>query len=433
MKITLLNVQGDKSTCIYKDWAGGFGTSFKVGNSLFSKMLEFAKRRSVNLPLMDYGYLAAIFNNKGFKVEYLTNKIPKDSDIVIIHSSTVDYKTELRYVKKIKNETKSKVGIIGPFSSVFPEFYKEYSDFIIKGEPEYIAKKISESYIPKGVVESKPINDLNSLPFPDWDSFPVKDYHYFSLEKRRILPMLGSRGCLYTCDYCPYLVQFRFRARSVDNIINEMLYLIKRYKIKGIMFRDPLFTWSVKHTEELAKRIISEKIDIVWGCETRLDHLNKPLLRLLSKSNLKTIEVGIESSNSEIIKKSKRKPIEHKHQKEIINYCKKIRINVSAFYIFGLPNDNRKSILETIKYAMSLDSNVASFNISTPYPGTEFYESVKSKIYSKKWEDFNSYTPVFNHKNLTKKDLLSLKEKAYIKYYFRPQYAIRFLKLFMTK
>ena len=92
-----------------------------------------------------------------------------------------------------------------------------------------------------------------------------------------------------------------------------------------------------------------------------------------------------------------------------------------------MPNDTKETIKNTINYAKKLNTHVAQFFISTPFPGTEFYEQVKDKIYAD-WESFDSFTPTFMHKNLTPTELLKLKESAYTQYYFRPGYLFKYFR-----
>lgn len=115
----------------------------------------------------------------------------------------------------------------------------------------------------------------------------------------------------------------------------------------------------------------------------------------------------------------------------MIDYCHRLGINVACFYIFGLPTDNKQSIKKTIRYSQELNTLVAQFSICTPYQGTEFFKKVKNKIISNNWEDFNQYTPVFKSENLSPKQLLSYKEKAWVNYYFRPAYFYRFMTSFL--
>ena len=75
---------------------------------------------------------------------------------------------------------------------------------------------------------AKLIEDLDSLPFADRSIY----YKYPAIAKRNILPILGSRGCPYTCTYCFIpsakkifngLGKF-IRERSAENILKEVEY-----------------------------------------------------------------------------------------------------------------------------------------------------------------------------------------------------------------
>ena len=430
MKITLLNALSDREECINKDIMGGYGAATRIGNSFLAKLIESRKKSGVKLPIFALGHIAAILSNKGHQVEYKINEIPLDSDLILMPSSIVDHKIELEYAQKIKQQTKTIIGFIGPFASVQPELYLKHADFVIKNEPEQIVMEIAEGKIPKGLVDSKPIQDLDTLPYPKWDIFPIEDYSYSPvINKKPFISILSSRGCIFNCFYCPYKAYYgNWRLRTPENIVKEIKYLKEKFKIKGLLFRDPLFTYNKERAKQIAELIIKENIDIEWACETHFDYLDANLIDILYKSGLRGLNVGIESTNQEILQKAMRKSATIEKQNEIVAYCHKKGIRVSAFYIFGLPDDTEESILKTIEYAKQLNTNVAQFFILTPFPGTPFYEKTKDKIYDTNFAHYDSYTPVIHHSKLTKEQLLKLKEKAFISYYFRPRYILKFLK-----
>src|SRR6516225_9265328 len=96
MLVTLLNLEGPADRCVNKDYAGGYGTAFRVGSSWRSRILEDIKRKGIKQPLMALGYLAAIFRRAGHDVQVLTNELPSgDTDLILIPSSLVDHKQEL--------------------------------------------------------------------------------------------------------------------------------------------------------------------------------------------------------------------------------------------------------------------------------------------------------------------------------------------------
>lgn len=425
MNIALLDIKKNGDN---KDYNGGFGTTCQIGDSFKAKILSFVRSNLENFPTMSYAYIAGIFKKYNHLVKYYVNKIPDSSDIVLIHVSLIRHKEELEYIKKMKQIGVKNIGVYGPLATVRPDLFKEV-DFIIQGEPEEAILKICKTNkIPKGKVKTSPVMDLDSLPFPDWDIFPIEKYSFSpTLPLKPFIFVLASRGCPYGCNYCPYKVFGTYRVRKPEKVIKELKYLKQRYGIKAFYFRDPTFSINQKRIEKLAKLMIENKLNLKWGCETRLDLLNIDLLKLLYKAGLRAIKVGIESLDHDLLKKHKRIAPNIRHQEKIINFCKKIGIKVIAFYIIGLPTDTAKSIRKTIKYSKKLNTSFANFNICTPIPGTDFYEKLKNKIVETNLNNFDNFHSVFEHDKLTKSEILKFQEKAITGYYFRIKYILRYL------
>lgn len=428
MRINLIDTLPEKSTYINKDVMGGFGEATNIGSSFAAKLIERSKKRGIHLPLLDLAYIASILKNKGHEVS-LNSKDYCNYDLIVIHSSIVGYKSEIALADSIRKHSGAKVCFIGPFSSFKPDVFLAHSEFVIAGEPESVFFNL-ERDIPSGLVKSEPLKNLDLLPNPSWGIFPVKDYSYKPLiTKKPFLPLLSSRGCCLTCNYCPYKAYYgNWRQRNTGNITKELIQLQENYGIKGILFRDPLFTVNKQRVKDIASGITKNNLDFEWACETHFEYLDKELIDKLYDSGLRSINVGIESYNEDVLKKATRHYAEKKHQEEIISYCDKKGIKIAAFYILGLPDDTKESINQTIGYAKKLNTFVAQFFICTPFPGTEFYKQVENKIFEKDWEKFDSFTPVFEHKNLKREELLKLKEEAFISYYFRPRWLAKYLR-----
>jgi anaerobic magnesium-protoporphyrin IX monomethyl ester cyclase len=431
MKIAILSASRH-SNCTLKDVAGGFGTVFTVGNSPFARLLEVAKRRIAAIPNITLAYLDSILSSNGANVRILdVRRIDQlvPADLYLILSSIVDCTFEREIGIEARQRYGAKIGYFGTFASTVPDYYADAADFIVQEEIENIAPAIAAGKIPEGVVKAGYVPDLNALPFPKWDQFDIRRFRYQIITTKGItLPMLGSRGCPYTCNYCPYLVNAKYRVRTPESIAEEIEYLVRNYNIRGVSFRDPNLTFDKKRATAFAGELIRRKLDIRWGMEARTDRLDPELLGILHKSGLRSVEVGVESASEETLKGNLRKAIPKIHQEDVIEHCHRLGIRVIANYTLGLPNDTVPGIRETIRYAKKLNTFAIQFTVTTPYPGTQFYQKVKSSIFDREWEHFNGWTSVFRHPTISTDELHQLREYAYVSYHLRPRYVWRFLQ-----
>ena len=431
MKIVLLSASR-QTNCTLKDVAGGFGTVFTVGNSPFAKLLEFAKRRIASIPNITLAYLDSILSAHGAAVQVLDVRnadqlVP--ADLYLVSSSIVDCNFERDLGTEVRRRFGAKVGYFGTFAAAVPEFFSDCADFVVKEEIENIAPSLAAGNLPEGIISAGFVKDLDQLPFPRWDQFDIRRFRYQIVTGKGItLPMLGSRGCPYTCNYCPYLVNSQYRVRSAESVVDEIRYLWRKYNIRGISFRDPNLTFDKSRAHVFAELLLKYNLDIRWSMEARTDRLDPELIQLLYRAGLRSVEVGVESVNRQTLQENQRMAISHPQQERIIDCCHKLGIRVIANYTFGLPNDSVEGIRETIRYAKKLNTFAIQFTVTTPYPGTQFYEKVRNTIFEPNWERFNGWTSVYKHPEISSEELHRLREYAYVSYHLRPRYVWRFLQ-----
>jgi len=434
-KIILTDVQ-HKKYAVNKTMSGGFGHSsqYYSKTNFFIWLLKKIKKKGVRVPLIEFAYLTKYFKKKGYDVEIIYGEEIKKADIFIIYGSLVEFDNEIKYTKKIrKTYPDVRIGFIGTFPSINTELYLKYSDFVISGEIEsFIVNNKEEIEKLSGNIKNDNLKDLDIVDSPDWSEYELNSFaHKPFFGNRKFIPMYISKGCPMTCSYyCAYpIISGKIiRKRNIDKVINEIKKFISDYDIKAILFRDPIFTINRENTVEFCNKLISESIKIKWACETHPEYLDEELLELMYKSGNVAITIGVESRNEEVIKTSKRFDVSEKKLTKIVNYAENIGIKIMAGYIIGSENDTEKSILETIDYSIGLNTSFAQFSVSTPYPGTQFYKDIYSRIVEKDWTKFGTSFLVYTHKHLTNKKIEELKKKAYMKYYFRLEWMLKFIK-----
>lgn len=434
-RILIVDTVCSRKGVVNKDVNGGLGTRTKIGNSVRARILEQIKKSGVVLPLLEFGYLAAILKQKGHEVavekvtnqyalEHIGQRIREGFTELIYYPAVVSYEIDNNVAQTIKRLFPDvRQGAIGPFASAMPDKVADYFDWVIAGETEQVFLDTPIEELSGIVRNPKFVQDLDSLPFPDWSVFKTGFSYRPMLARTPFYTIQGSRGCPMSCAfYCPYPASqgLKWRTRSIANIIDEIEHLQRTYGARALLFRDPFFSLNKKRTIEFGEEMLRRNVKIEWGCETRLDALNDDLIRLLARAGLRALNIGVESEDVELLSKNYRKGFENIRQSERIALCHSLGIKVNAFFIFGLDGDTETSIRKTIEYAKSLKTFAVQFTISTPLPGTPFYEQMKPTLLTQDVQFLDNNTLVFPHENLTPARMEELKEQAFVEYYFRP-------------
>jgi anaerobic magnesium-protoporphyrin IX monomethyl ester cyclase len=448
IKFVILDVYPNKKHRLIKDTAGGYGTGNDFGNSLFSKLLNVYVDTNIGMPSIEIMIISSILKQE-HEVHYTRNikdiQIEK-CDFIILPSSIIAHETEIDALNLLKHK---KIFVTGIFATTLKEKYLRDNSIVVKNESDTFFynlaknKNLNLTFLNELFNKKDLINDfyspveLNDLPYPDWGSytkkFPLRN-DFFSLNQKVAVPLLGTRGCPYSCFfYCTYPLQQgrKVRARSVENIIQEIKYWQKELDTNKFVFRDPVFSINRKHTIEFCKQVIDQNLNITFMAETHLNNLDDEMIPLLRKAGLELVYVGVESSSHFVLKDMKRFTVEHDKQFQVIKKCEDAGIKVKTMFIIGNPEDNKDTILASIEYAKYLPSLYSQFSVFTPYPGTPAYNDFKEIVTEKKLENFNQYNLTFKHKNLTEKDISDLKSLAYFKFYFNLKKMFQILKYFL--
>ncbi len=433
MNVALVYVNNPANrSAVNKDLNGGFGTKDHYGNSFVPKLLMRVKKRTVRLPVIGLAFLQAILKEKGATVRYFEDGLPYSSqqfDLILLYGSIVDYVYENQQATILRERfPAAKVGFIGPFPSQCPALFPA-ADFVLVGEPEaFFMNEFQGLEQLTGQVRVSSLTDMEALPSPDYDGFPVKKYNYRPLiNKRPFLVLQASKGCPYSCRfYCVYgdAQGPKIRQRSAKKVVDDIQLLQEKYYIQGIQFRDPLFGVNKQFLADFVEELKRRKVKIVWGMETRLDLLNEENLVSMHSVGLRNINVGIETFDAAVAKANRRLLVEETHQEKIVRFCKKKGINVSAFYVLAMEGDTAVTMENTLRHAMMLNTLTARFSVSTPYPGTGYFQQLKKeqRLLTENYESYDQFTLVYKQANLSPEQVNAFMDRAYRKYYLRPSY-----------
>jgi len=278
---------------------------------------------------------------------------------------------------------------------------------------------------------------INDIPPIDWDKFGQLDkyrahnWHLFgrASEKREGYAILySSFGCPYQCDFCcihnlhPHVQQ-----RDINLVFEDLKNLYNR-GIRNIKIMDELFTMSKKRVINLCYKIIEHKMnDINAWAYARTDSLDTELVKIMREAGVNYLGIGYESGSQEILNSSNKKQKLEKAYK-ITEICKSNNMNICGNFVFGLENDNFKTMGDTLNLAIELQPEWANFNFVHAFPGTKLYDKVKDKCWFKEPELYEQYsqhgyyaTPM-GTEYLTPEEVLKFKDQAFREFFMYPPY-----------
>jgi len=226
--------------------------------------------------------------------------------------------------------------------------------------------------------------DLSNFPSFCFDDF---DFSYL-LTDNLVLSYTASVGCPGTCTFCSWgSKRHPWSALPLKRVLDDIEYLVKRYRLKSIWFADSELSISKDYLLSLAQGIIDRKLNIYWRCNARVMELgkyNKTDFALLEKSGLDRFFLGIENMNLQV-QKIFRKIIKAEFVYNILEKIKDFDIQVMMAFIFGNPEGPLNDLEENREFlskCQKINQNV-KFQIGfyTPYPGTPMADLAESNGY----------------------------------------------------
>jgi len=296
----------------------------------------------------------------------------------------------------------------GPHATLLPEEALSHGfDAAVVGEGEPSVVEAVESMLGTRPLESVPglvyrhsANEVRHNPPPplvaDLDTLPwparhlVNPLHYGSDQDGGLhTNLFTSRGCPARCSYCAGgLFGKRFRFRSADSVVDEMLAVHRQYGTRHFHFVDDAMAMNRDRVRQICRRLQDERLDVTWSMMTRIDSMDEELLELVSRAGCVRIDYGVESGNAETLKKI-RKPHTTEMVRRVIPLTRHFGIQPVVFFILGFPWEDLAAIEPTFDLMRDIAPHVAFHpavaSILIPFPGTEIYERYKDQYGFAQW------------------------------------------------
>ena len=332
-----------------------------------------------------------------------------DKLIVCGSHGTVDYKMLLNDVSpdiilqgnyehslgRVIAELKNKSELSSIPNIVYREDNKNTN---FRASARYIVSALEDSYIDYSLVN---LNDYYGYCYID-------NIHVL---KRKWAILQNTTGCPYHCIFCYNIYGNKVKYKRIANVIKELQQL-ELQGCQEVFFIDQTFTINKEYTEALCQSIIDNNITIGWQCETRVDLLPESTLDLMKQAGCRSIWIGIESLDDEVLKKNK-KGYTKDQLIHLLNLLQAKDISYSAFIMYGMYGDTVASLNYTADMIIKNKIKTSkSFIQCLPRPGTQLYmhlhHSIRNQV-THFWQ-IESLRNKFNDR-LTPKDIDLVREK----------------------
>lgn len=189
--------------------------------------------------------------------------------------------------------------------------------------------------------------DLDKLPYPNFDDY-FTQLSECGLQNGVVpgLVMETSRGCWWgakrMCTFCglnPHGISFR--AKSPARALEEMSYLVNKYRTPRIELTDNIL--DMKYFKTVLPQLAANPIADIFYETT--PNLSREKVCALSRANVRFIQPGIESfSNSSLRLMNKGTTLLQNIQ--LLKWCAELGIVVAWNYLFGFPGENEEEVFE---------------------------------------------------------------------------------------
>ncbi len=387
-------------------------TEIKYWNFLFNPILPFGESEETNEVIFPFiSIINDIFNNeegntriidlftKLSNTEGKTNSTEKHKELSIIKDNIVlIIKSELKKIdfnnillvgftskfhqwipamvvskaiKKIAPNTKIIIGGFGSKEAAMEVMkMNPYFDFATWGEGEYplleLTKQLNNKTFDYNSVarlvfrEQSQINisttnrsrylDFHNYTFPNFSDY-FKNYPEPDKKYKIVIPINSSRACSWNkCKFCDYNSGYKFRVRSLENIIQEIEYIVKEYKSACFSFVDNDIFINESHFEKLLDLMIESRNNYnydyeFWAEMIPNENLNAKLIKKMQAAGFTQVFIGYDGVSDSLLSKM-HKSNNFSNNIFFVKFAQKYEIDPLVNIIIGLIDETEDDIQE---------------------------------------------------------------------------------------
>jgi len=230
------------------------------------------------------------------------------------------------------------------------------------------------------------IENLDELPMPDYSLVPGMDVYRDACGIPRAIAILeAGRGCPHQCVYCSESALWRRRSRtfSIPRIVQEMLRLRDDSGAECFLLAYDQFTADRDFVEGFCHAVLEAGLNATpWYCISRLDSVDRPLLRLMREAGCESMCYGIDSGSERTLAFIGKRIDEGILYQRVQETTDEGMVPTLSFVI-GFPEEEREDIDKTLNLALKTGIQGNSnplLQMPTVLPGTELHRRYGERL-----------------------------------------------------
>lgn len=176
-----------------------------------------------------------------------------------------------------------------------------------------------------------------------------------------------ARGCRAECTFCAVrdFMGKGVRARSIECVLEEMEFLYEKRGVRHFEWLDDDLLFYRHEIKDLFRAIIARGWKIHWSANNGLiaASIDDELMGLMRDSGCIGFKIGIETGNTEMLRKVK-KPGKHS---KFLNFSSRLQdfpeVFVGGNFIVGLPGETFAQMMDSFRFALEVNLDWAAITV----------------------------------------------------------------------
>jgi radical SAM superfamily enzyme YgiQ (UPF0313 family) len=197
--------------------------------------------------------------------------------------------------------------------------------------------------------------------------------------------------------------------------------------VETVRISDEMFFLNRRYYEPLLNEIIHRGLKLRMWAYSRVDTVRPEYLELFRKAGINWLALGIEAGNQKVRQEVSKGSFKEVNIRDVCSTVRSSGMNIISNYIFGFPDDDYKTMQETLDLALELNTEMVNMYPCQALPGSPMYHAARRNGWklpdSYAGYAFLSYdSEPLPTKYLTAAQVLKFRDEAWQKYFSNPVY-----------